>query len=257
MDQLTGLLLVFVFVLARLLPTALLFPVVAGHTVPLRMRLAFAVLIALMITPIHGGSLGIEGAVPLRVARELVLGLGLALSVVILVGGLKQAGSIISQISGQTVADVDPGVTFGATPIERFFALLAVAVFLAIGGHRMVVEALLDSFQWVPPGAAAPSADSLSMLADLLRHSFDLAIRAAAPVAFSVLMSTLLIGLLSKALPQVGTLGFGLGINFAVVLVMTVVSLGGVAWLMELHLATGFDRIVTEISKANLAELVE
>ena len=139
------------------------------------------------------------------------------------------------------------------------FTALIAAVFLGerIGGHRMVVEALLDSFQWVPPGAAAPSADSLTMLADLLRHSFDLAIRAAAPVAFSVLMSTLLIGLLSKALPQVGTLGFGLGINFAVVLVMTVASLGGVAWLMELHLATGLDRIVTEISKANLTELVE
>lgn len=255
MDELTDLLVVFLLVFARLAPFILLFPMLAGHTVPLRFRLAFTLIVSLMITPVHvvSGEAMQTADLPLRLARELVLGLGLALSVLILVAGLRQAGSLISQVSGQSVADIDPGVAFGATPIERFFSILALAIFFAIGGHRLVVEAILDSFQWVPPGTAVTSTDSLTLVADLLGHSFDLAIRAAAPVAFSLLMSTLLIGLLSKSLPQVGTFGFGLGINFAVVLAVSAVSLGGLAWLLETHLEAGLDRMLESL-RINVAE---
>lgn len=251
MLALTNLILPFVFILARLLPMALLFPAVAGRTIPARLRLALVIVISVMITPLYMFSVSNLGGnawtLAICLARELVFGLGLALSVLILVAGMQQVGTLISQMAGQSAADVDPGTSFGATPVERFFGVLSIAIFLSIGGHRQVVDAVLQTFQWVPPGSTAPTVDSVVLLGELLKHSFELAIRAAAPIAFSLLMSTLLIGLLSKALPQVGTFGFGLGINYAVLLAVAAVSVGGLAWLFELHLDTGLEQILASI----------
>ncbi|MCP4194899.1 MAG: flagellar biosynthetic protein FliR [Planctomycetaceae bacterium] len=250
----TNLILPFVFILARLLPLAMLFPIIAGRTIPVRLRLALVIVISIMITPLYIFSVPQADSnswqLAIRCVRELVFGLGLALSVVIIVAGLQQVGTLISQMSGQSAVDVDPGTSFGATAVERFFGLLSIAIFLSIGGHRQVVDALLQTFQWVPPGGTAPSMDAVVLLAELLKHSFELAIRAAAPVAFSLLMSTLLIGLLSKALPQVGTFGFGLGINFAVMLAVACFSIGGFAWLFQLHLETGLEQVLTSIRRS-------
>ena len=59
--------------------------------------------------------------------------------------------------------------------------LVAVAVFLCIGGHRMVMAGLLDTFQTIPPG----SGDFPGSLADgfvtLVSQSFSLGVRSPRP----------------------------------------------------------------------------
>ena len=155
MLALTNLILPFVFILARLLPMALLFPAVAGRTIPARLRLALVIVISVMITPLYMFSVSNLGgnawALAICLARELVFGLGLALSVLILVAGMQQVGSLVSQMAGQSAADVDPGTSFGATPVERFFGVLSIAIFLSIGGHRQVVDAVLQKFNRAYP----------------------------------------------------------------------------------------------------------
>ncbi len=256
---LTQLGLVFVFVLARLLPLALLLPVVGGKVVPVRLRIALAMVVSIMIAPLFLSAFSSTQPTTLgiivAVSREVLFGLGLALTVMILVGALQLAGSLITQVSGLTIVDsADPRLPLGATAIERFFALLSITIFLTIGGHRQLVEAILETFKRVPPGKPAPMIDSATLLIGLLTQSFELAIRAAAPVVFSLVVATVVVGLIARTLPQVGAFGFGLGINLALMLVMLWVSIETFPPLLENYVEHGLDSALQTMSAAESPE---
>ena len=89
-------------------------------------------------------------------ANEVAIGLLLGLGVTILFSGIQVAGQIVSQMSGMSLAEVfDPGFDENVSVFTHLFYFLTMAVFVAIGGHRIMIEAVLDTFAWAPPGHAA------------------------------------------------------------------------------------------------------
>ena len=74
----------------------------------------------------------------------------------ILFSGIQVAGQIVSQMSGLSLADVfNPGFEEDVSVFSQLFYFLTLAVFVAVGGHRIVTEALLETFAGAPPGHAA------------------------------------------------------------------------------------------------------
>ena len=240
--------LVFIFscVLVRLLPLTLLWPGVGGRFVPLRLRISLALVLTLWITSLHAAAARREptGLAELGVGLgfELLLGLGLALGVLVLLMGLQLAGSLVGQLSGLSLSDVgDPAAAWGVTALDRFFGLLTLAALLAVNGHRRVIEALLAGFEAVPPGTRPPAVDVAPLLAELLTRSFQLGLRAAAPIGFSLLLATVVMGLLARTIPQLNSIGLGLSINLALLLAMSCLSLGVLSWLFEQHVVEGLE----------------
>ncbi len=85
-----------------------------------------------------------------RSARRPALGLGIN----ILFSGIQVAGQIVSQMSGLSLADVfNPGFEEDVSVFSQLFYFLTLAVFVAVGGHRIVTEALLRN---ICCGAAGP-----------------------------------------------------------------------------------------------------
>ena len=75
--------------------------------------------------------------------------------VTILFHAMTVAGELIGHTSGLSIAELfDPGLEDNLPLLSRMLYLMALAVFLAIGGHRLVLGGLLDTFQAVPPGTA-------------------------------------------------------------------------------------------------------
>jgi flagellar biosynthetic protein FliR len=117
--------------------------------------------------------------------------------------------------------------------LGRWFELVATAVFLAIGGHRQVLAALLDSFAWMPPGHALVADGLFAAFVEILGQSFALAIRAAAPVMTALLLTTLALGIISRTWPQLNAFSLGFSLNALVAVAVLAVSLGGAAWLFR------------------------
>jgi flagellar biosynthetic protein FliR len=234
----------FSCVLARLMPLALLFPGVGGRFVSLRIRLALTLVLTLWVSSLHVASARLK---PSSVAElgvglgyELLLGLGLALGVLVLMVGLQLAGSLVGQLSGLSLSDLgDPAAAWGATAIDRFFGLFTLAALLSVNGHRRIVAALLAGFEAVPPGARPPAVDVAPLLAELLTRSFQLGLRVAAPIGFSLLLATAVVGLMVRVIPQLNSIGLGLSINLAILLAMSCLSLGAVTWLFEQQVVEG------------------
>jgi flagellar biosynthesis protein FliR len=170
----------------------------------------------------------------IALAGEALVGLVLGLGVRILFVGMHLAGQIVSQMSGLQLSEVvSPGSGAPVPLLSHLYLIVTSAVFLAIGGHRRVIEALLDTFAWLPAGQGALSSSAVEAVTALVAHSFELGVRAAAPVMVSLLLSTLIVGLVSRALPQLNVLNLGLGINVLVAMTAIGVSLGGACWVFQ------------------------
>ena len=147
----------------------------------------------------------------------------------------------MGRVGGFTLSDVfDPMTASNVPLLSQLLGLLSTAVFLIIGGHRLLLGGLLDTFRAIPPGGSAalllaapgggPGSGLLASLVEmfllLITQSFQVAIRAAAPVLAAVLLATLLLGLISRTLPQLNIMVLGFGLNTMVTFGVLFLSLG-------------------------------
>jgi flagellar biosynthetic protein FliR len=173
------------------------------------------------------------------VAREAVLGLALGLAVMILLSGMQLAGQVISQTSGMTLADVaNPNFDTSVPLLSQILELLALAIFFLLGGHRQVIDALLRSFAWMPPGQGRLPEGLVEAFVTIASQSFDVGLRAAAPVLVALLLATLVVALISRTLPQLNAVAVGLNFNALIVMGMASLCLGSAAWVFQAELDT-------------------
>jgi flagellar biosynthetic protein FliR len=206
------------------------------------------VAVALMIAPVYWNTLipptNHTLSLLITLAREAVLGLLLGLALLIVVAGLHIAGRLIGQMSGIALAEViDPDLGTTSPLYGRLFDLVATAVFLLAGGHRQVLAALLDTFDWIEPGGAGFSTGLLETVNEVAAQSFLLAVRVSAPVVVALLLATLTVGFVSRAVPQLNSIMLGLSLNTMIAVAVVSVSLGGAAWLFHEHTEAAIETV--------------
>jgi flagellar biosynthetic protein FliR len=229
---------VFTLVLARTGALVMTAPVFGSLALPRQVRALLAVTITLLIMPVQ-----LSASLPpvehladyaRLIASEALVGLLLGLGITILFSGIQVAGQIVSQMSGLSLADVfSPGFDEDVSVFSQLFYFLTLAVFVAIGGHRMVMGALLDTFAAAPAGYATLGSEFVEVLTNVATQSFALGIRAAAPILTALLLATLVLGLISRTLPQINIIAVGFGMNSLLTLGLLFLSLGVVAWTFQ------------------------
>jgi flagellar biosynthetic protein FliR len=178
------------------------------------------------------------------VVTELLVGLFLSVGLLVLFAGVQLGGQIVAQMSGMTLATVfSPGISADVPLLSQFFYLSTLAFFLTFGGHRAVMGGLMATFGSVPLGSFELTRDVVDTLIVLVGESFHLGLRVAAPSMAALLLSTLVTGLISRALPQLNILALGFGINSMMTMAILSVSLGGVAWVFRNYTERVLDQL--------------
>ncbi len=229
---------VIALVLTRVAALVFVAPLLGPFAVSWRIRAGLTVAVTALVVPLE-----IERATspPENLGQFLVLaggealvGLMLGLGVRILFSSMQVAGQLISQMSGLQLAEVFSPAMGSSVPVfSQLLLLVSTAVFFLIGGHRQMIEALLDSFAWLPSGQAAASRSALDAVTALVSQSFILGLRIAAPAVVALLLSTLIVGFISRTLPQLNSLSLGFGINALVAVAAVGLSLGGACWIFQ------------------------
>ena len=225
----------FTLVLARVGAMIMTAPIFGTRALPMRIRALLTVAIALLVTPMLSAQPPVEMTNPLGYGRhllsEVLVGLLLGFGVTLLLSGIQVTGQVISQLGGTALADVfDPTLDSNVSVYSQVFYFLTLAMFVLIGGHRLLMEALLDTYVWLPPGEAALGTTYVEVITTLLSQSFVLGIRAAAPAMTALLLATLLLGLIGRTMPQINILAVGFGLNSLITLGCLFTSIGAVAW---------------------------
>lgn len=230
--------LTFVLVATRVATLVAIAPIFGPASVPLRVRGLVALALSLLIAPLEFAHSSPHPAnlfdFLVLIGSEALVGLTLGLGILILFSSMQVAGQIISQMSGLQLADAyDPGFDASVPVLSQLMFYVALAVFVIIGGHRLVMEALLDTFVWLPAGHVSASPGVLAAMTSLLAESFILGIRAAAPVMVALLLATLIVGLVGRTLPQLNVMALGFSVGALVMIVTLSVSLGAAAWIFQ------------------------
>ena len=230
--------LTFTLVLTRVSGLVMTAPIFGTQGVPMRIRGLLAVALALLITPMFAGtSVEDPGNLPnylVYLGGEAMVGLLIGIGITILFSGIQVAGQIISQLSGMALADVfSPGFDANVPLYSQLLFFVTMAVFVLIDGHRLVMAALLDTFYQIPPGAGGLSGSVTEVLTTILSQSFVLGIRAAAPIMTALLLSTLVLGLISRTMPQLNIIAVGFGLNSLVTLGGLFFAMGAIVWVFQ------------------------
>ncbi len=236
----------FTLVLTRVSGLVITAPIYGTPDIPARVRALLAVSLAVLITPTQWDAAVQDPGTTLQylvlIGSELLIGLTLGLGILILFSGIYLAGQMIGRIGGLILADVfDPSAEASIPMLSRLLFLVTLAVFVCIGGHRMVMAGLLDTFETIPPGSGAVPTSVAEAFVLLLTQSFALAIRAAAPVVTSLLLSTLVMALISRTLPQLNILAVGFGMNSMLTFGAMALSLGAAAWVFQEQLEPAWE----------------
>ncbi len=252
LEQYLSQFLTFVLVLSRISGLVLTAPLFGSRGAPMRVRSLLAVALSILITPsVWHNSIESPGNFILFsgfVAREVFLGVAMGLAVLILLAGLQVSGQIISQMGGLSLADVfDPGFDTNVPILSQLLDLTATAIFFTIGGHRFVLRALLDSFQWAPPGGDGFPTGIVDALTEIIDRSFSIGIRAAAPVMVSLLLAVVITGVISRALPQLNIMAIGFNVNALVLLAVLSATVGAAGWILQEEAVAALDLIRTAI----------
>lgn len=236
-----------VLIAARLVPVAILIPLAFSAQQSRRWSIALVVVLTLLIAPVCDwpselASEGIQAWLP-RLGQELLLGLALGFGFAFLLAGLQLLGAILAQLSGVTWIDVaDPTAAWqGDTAIQRYFTMTMLSLLLVSGGHRTMVETLLESFHAAPPGRVIAVQDPQAFGCNLLSHSLQWGIRLSMPIAFCLMVTTGVLAVLTRATPYLGALGTGIVVNLVVLMLVSSISLEAIATVSHTQWMTGLE----------------
>ena len=231
---------VFLLALVRVSAMVLTAPVLGSRSVPFRFRIVLAGVLTLATLPlidsqsIAGIELeaGLESNLISMALSEVIIGTLLGLGVMIVFAAAQMAGTVIGQMAGiQMASGMDPQSGEATSPVSQMFGILSLAAFALIGGPELVVTATLDTFSSLPIGTTLQTSAVIDLTAELLQQSFLLTLRGVAPAVAALLISTLVIGLISRSYPQMNLLGMGLSSNLIVMMLAIFFTLGGCVWL--------------------------
>lgn len=152
---------------------------------------------------------------------EFALGIALGLGVLTIVSGLQMAGSLIDAQIGMSLGSVfNPQFQTESSLSGELLYQLGLVVFLLVGGHHLVIAALIDTFQAMPVGYAWVSADAVNLLVDLVHQSLVLAVQISAPLMGVMAVIGLAMGFLGHTIPQLNVLVVGFPVRTLVGLLL-------------------------------------
>lgn len=209
----------FLLILTRLTAALSVAPPFDGSQVPIRVRVALSVGLAMAVTGNQVAEVpatvpGLVTALLYQVAVGLMMGYVLRL----LLGAVQAAGALIDLSVGYSAAALyDPFTLAAATPLARLYQLLAIVFLVVLDGHLLVVQGVLRSYEAAP--LAGLRFDSVgALLTEGIGQFLIAAIEIAFPVLVALLLADGVLGLVTRAAPKLNVLILGFAVKSLVLL---------------------------------------
>jgi flagellar biosynthesis protein FliR len=198
----------FMLVFARVGAMVMLLPGLGETNIPVRIKLSIALLLTLIILPLHRADyridLGSMAALLVLMVYEILVGIVLGIAARVTLAALQIAGAVIAQQLGLgIVITVDP-TTQGqqGVLIGNFLTLLGVTLLFTTDSHHLVIAALNDSYSIFSPGELVPSGDLAALATRAFSAAFRMGMQLSAPFLVFGLVFNMGLGVLSRLMPQ-------------------------------------------------------
>src|SRR6201996_2178197 len=197
----------FMLTFARVGAMVMLLPGLGETNIPVRIKLSIALLLTLIILPLHRADYHIDmssmAALLVMMVYEILIGVVLGATARVTLAALQVAGSVIAQQMGLGfVTSVDPTQGQQGVLIGNFLTMLGVTLLFATDSHYLVIAALNDSYNIFSPGDLTPSGDIAALAPRAFAAAFKLGMQLSAPFLVFGLVFNIGLGVLARLMPQ-------------------------------------------------------
>jgi len=215
----------FMLVLSRVAGIFAALPVFGGRTVPTRIKAIVVIMITLVCFPtlsISPPPMPTDAfSLALLAFSEIMIGLTLGFITQIIFAAVEFSGQIIGMQMGLTISSIiDPSRGTQVQIMSVFQTLFATLMFLSLNIHHLFIRAIMDSFRVIPLGGWHLSGELVNFLVIRTADIFIIGIRLAAPVMVALLLTTVALGIMARAFPQMNIFMISLPLNVGLGLVI-------------------------------------
>jgi flagellar biosynthetic protein FliR len=219
-------------------------PLFGQSLVPKRVRIVFALVMAMMLAPLAPPAPFIDpfsATALLTVVQQLLIGVALGFVVQIVFDALLLAGQLVANTMGLGFAMlIDPNRGASTVMVGQLFLILGVLLFLALNGHLVLLGTLADSFRWLPPGPEGLTVPAFATIAAWGGKMFSAGALIALPAVVGLLLVNLALGVVSRAAPQLNLFAVGFPASMLFGFAMLMLSLPSLQGAVERLLLEAF-----------------
>jgi flagellar biosynthetic protein FliR len=186
---------------------AMLIPGLGEVFVPPRIRLGFALLLALCLMPIARPALpaipATFGEMGGQVLKELIIGLMLGSLLRFMLAALAVAGEVVSiQTTLAFAQTANPMQAQPGGSVSTFLSLLGMVLIFSGDLHHLFIAAIARSYTLFAPAKHVLVQDAATVAVRTMGEAFALGIQLAAPVIVFSLVFNIATGLVARVMPQ-------------------------------------------------------
>ena len=211
----------FMLVFARVGAMVMLLPGFGESNIPVRIKLGIALLLTLIILPLHRAAYQVDltsmSSLGVLMVHEIVIGIVLGATARVTLSALAIAGSVIAQQLGLGfVTAVDPTQGQQGLLIGNFLTILGMTLLFATDSHHLVISALNESYRIFSPGELLPSGDVAALATRAFAAAFKIGMQLSAPFLVFGLVFNIGLGVLARLMPAMQVYFVGVPLSIMV-----------------------------------------
>lgn len=229
LDQLTAWVTAFLWPFFRIAALIMVVPILGARTVPAPYRAGLAALITLVVLPLLPPQTALDplsGEGMLIAVSQIFIGLAMGFFVRLVFAAVETGGNVIGQTMGLGFAQMmDPANGVTVPVISQFYSVMATLAFLALNGHLILIEILVDSFEIMPVSTHGIAEGGLWLLLTWAAWIFKGAMIIALPAVAAMLLVNIAFGVMMRAAPQLNIFAVGFPVTLMLGFIFIMVSL--------------------------------
>lgn len=216
-----------IFVFIRILTFLGCINVIFPSGTPKVFKVMFSIFISFIISPFIQADIAVHSLSQLIIyaLMEILTGLVFGFITNMCFNSLKIAGSLIDQQLGLSMANIyDPNTNTQNTLIETILYWLGVMIFFSMNGHHQLIAGIQNSFNLVKVGQLILSGN-FDYVINVFVQCFIIGIKIAVPMILSLLIAELLIGFISKSVPQLNVMVVSMPLKLLMGIIFIMIAL--------------------------------
>jgi flagellar biosynthetic protein FliR len=226
-------------------------PLLGSKLVPRQIRLLLAVSITLIVAPLLPAMPNVD---PMSLGsfiiifQQMLIGIVLGFMVEIVTQVFVLAGQLIAMQTGLGIATtVDPAQGVSVVVVSQWFLFLVSLTFLALNGHLVLIEVVIESFHTMPISDSGWVAEDYGRMVRWGGWMFASALVIALPALTALLIVNFAFGVMTRAAPQLNIFALGFPVTMMVGLAIIWLNIGNLGESFHTLLETLFEFLRTLI----------
>lgn len=224
-----------IFIFIRLITFFASINVIFPPATPNMFKVAFSLFISLVVSFGINVDININNTLDLVncIVMETTTGLVLGYITSICFNSLKIAGSLIDQQLGLSMSNIyDPNSKEQSTIIENIMYWIGIIIFFNMNGHHRLIEGIQDSFHLIELGENILN-NNFDYIIHVFIQYFIIGFKIAIPIILSLIITDLIMGLISRSVPQLNVMIIGMPLKLLIGIVFFMIALPFI--LTEIH----------------------